>query len=98
MITVQEGRAAPRTRPSILCWFEELCPDLATQKLKGDWPLVKRKKTSIFKSYNAKPETLLDKTTRIAMEMVDDETVQRQAKNTRLRKARLEREANTPPE
>lgn len=39
----------------------------------------------------------MDKTTRIARKMVYDEAEQRQVKIARLRKARLEREANTQP-
>ncbi len=38
----------------------------------------------------------MDKTTRIARKMVEEEADQRQAKNDRLRTARLEREAKTP--
>jgi len=38
----------------------------------------------------------MDKTTRIVREMVEEEAEQRQVKIDRLRKARLEREANTP--
>ncbi len=60
--------------------------------------MAKLTKTSIFKSYDTKPETPLDKTTRVARKMVDDDAEQRQAKITRLRNARLEREANTPRE
>mgnify|MGYP000592622692 FL=1 len=60
--------------------------------------MAKLTKVSVFKAYDSKPETAMDKTTRIARKMVDDEAEQRQAKMTRLRNARLEREANTPPE
>ena len=54
-------------------------------------------KSDLFKVYNSKPETAMDKTTRVVRQMVDEETEQRDAKNSRLRNARLEREANTPP-
>lgn len=40
----------------------------------------------------------MDKTTRVVRQMVDEEAEQRLAKMTRLRNARLEREANTTPE
>jgi hypothetical protein len=40
----------------------------------------------------------MDKTTRIVKGMVDEEAEKRQAKITRLRNARLEREASTPTE
>jgi hypothetical protein len=55
-------------------------------------------KKNLFKTYDSKPETALDKTTRIVRKMVDEDAEERQAKITRLRNARLEREANTPPE
>ncbi|MDO6729206.1 hypothetical protein Q4577_04195 [Marinovum sp. 2_MG-2023] len=38
----------------------------------------------------------MEKTTRVVRQMVDEEAEQRHAKNSRLRNARLEREANTP--
>lgn len=40
-------------------------------------------------------ETLLEKTTRAAKEIIDDQTEQRDRKTERLREARLEREAGT---
>jgi len=55
-------------------------------------------KKSIVKAYASKPETAMDKTTRIVKGMVDEEAEKRQAKITRLRNARLEREASTPTE
>lgn len=60
--------------------------------------MTKLTKNNLFKMYDAKPETAMDKTTRVVRQMVEEETEQRQAKNSRLRIARLEREANTPPE
>lgn len=48
--------------------------------------------------YDAKPETALDKTTRIVRQIIGEERAQRDAKNSRLRSARLEKEANTPLE
>lgn len=60
--------------------------------------MVKLKKEFVFKSYDSKPETQMDKTTRVVRKMVDEDAEQRQAKITRLRNARLEREAHTPPE
>ncbi len=60
--------------------------------------MAKLTKASVFKANESKPETPMDKTTRIARKLVDDEAEQRQAKMNRLRSARLEREANTPPQ
>jgi hypothetical protein len=59
--------------------------------------MTKLTKNTLFKVYDSKPETPLDKTTRVVRQMVDEETEKRDAKNSRLRNARLEREANTPP-
>ena len=59
--------------------------------------MTKLTKNSLFKVYDSKPETPMDKTTRVVRQMVDEETEKRDAKNSRLRNARLEREANTPP-
>ena len=60
--------------------------------------MVKLNKTTAFKSYDSKPETQMDKTTRIVREMMEVDAEQRTAKRERLRNARLEREAYTPPE
>lgn len=59
--------------------------------------MTKLTKNNLFKVYDTKPETPMDKTTRVVRQMVDEETEKRDAKNFRLRNARLEREANTPP-
>ncbi|MFQ6551901.1 hypothetical protein AAD018_006080 [Aestuariibius insulae] len=59
--------------------------------------MTKLEKNNAFKVYDSKSETPMDKTTRVVRQMVDEETEQRQAKNSRLRNARLGREANTPP-
>ncbi len=56
------------------------------------------KKPNGAKAYVPKPETAMDKTTRVVRGMIDEEEKQRQVKITRLRKARLEREASAPPE
>lgn len=58
--------------------------------------MAKLTKTSAFKTHDAKPETPMEKTTRIVKEMVDEAADLRQVKISRLRNARLEREANTP--
>ena len=58
--------------------------------------MAKLTKSSVFKAYGCDVETPLDKTTRVVRKMVEEEAAQRQAKNDRLRNARLEREANTP--
>ncbi len=60
--------------------------------------MAKFTKNNLFNVYDSKPETPMDKTTRVVRQMVDEETEQRQAKNSRLRNARLEREASTPPD
>jgi hypothetical protein len=60
--------------------------------------MVKLTKTDVFKTYDSKPETPMDKTTRVVRKMVDEDAEKRQVKISRLRNARLEREANTPPE
>jgi len=60
--------------------------------------MAKIKKSSLFKAYDSKPETPMEKTTRVVRKMVDEDAEKRQAKITRLRNARLEREANTPLE
>lgn len=60
--------------------------------------MAKLTKTNAFKAYDPKPETPMDKTTRLVREMADEDAEKRQAQITRLRNARLERDANTPPE
>jgi len=60
--------------------------------------MAKLTKTNVFKAYDSKPETPMDKTTRVVRKMVDEDAEKRQVKISRLRNARLEREANTPPE
>ena len=58
--------------------------------------MAKLTKTSVFT--NAKPikETQMDKTTRAVKEITDEETEKRQVRTSRLRQARLEREAGAP--
>ena len=58
--------------------------------------MAKLTKTSVFKAQGPGAETPMDKTTRIVRKMADEEAEERQAKNDRLRKARLERAAITP--
>ncbi|WP_299293142.1 hypothetical protein [uncultured Tateyamaria sp.] len=58
--------------------------------------MAKLTKASVFKAQGPSAETPMDKTTRIVRKMVEEEAEQRETKNNRLRKARLEREANTP--
>ncbi|MEE4188111.1 MAG: hypothetical protein V2I76_06655 [Roseobacter sp.] len=53
---------------------------------------------SVFKTSKPVAETPMDKTTRIVREITEEEAAQRQVKMARLRKARLERDANTPRE
>ena len=54
--------------------------------------------TTLFKASTPRAETLMDKTTRAATEILNEEKKQRKTKTERLRKARLEREAGTPVE
>ncbi len=60
--------------------------------------MAKLTKTDVFKAYDSKPETPMEKTTRVVRKIVDEDAEKRQDKITRLRNARLEREANTPQE
>lgn len=56
--------------------------------------MAKLTKTTLFKETKPQAETLIDKISRAAMEIIDDETEQRQTKTDRLRKARLARDAS----
>ncbi len=58
--------------------------------------MAKPRKPDVFNAQVPRAETPMDKTTRIVRKIVDEEAEQRQAKNDRLRKARLEREATMP--
>lgn len=58
--------------------------------------MSKLTKDTIFKTSKSVAETNLDKTTRIVREITEDEAEKRQIKTTRLRTARLERQASTP--
>lgn len=60
--------------------------------------MAKLTKKNVFKAYDSKPETAMDKTTRVVRQMVDEKAEQRQAKITRLRNTRLEREASMASE
>lgn len=55
--------------------------------------MAKLTKETLFKQPATRAETLLDKTTRAAKEIIDGENEERTSKTMRLRKARLEREA-----
>jgi len=57
--------------------------------------MAKLSKHLLFNADKPSAETLIDRTTRAAREIVEDEAAQRELKTARLRKARLEREANT---
>ncbi|PLS20923.1 hypothetical protein [Neptunicoccus cionae] len=59
--------------------------------------MAKLIKMNVFKAHSPNVETPLDKTTRIVRAIVEEEAEQRQAKNDRLRKARLKQEANLQP-
>jgi len=47
---------------------------------------------TLFKTVAPRAHTLMDKISHVAMEIVNDETKQRETKTQRLRKTRLERE------
>ena len=55
--------------------------------------MAKLTKETLFKQPATRAETVLDKTTRAAKEIIDGENEERTSKTMRLRKARLEREA-----
>lgn len=56
--------------------------------------MVQTKEATVFKAPARRAETLMDKISRAAMEIVDEESKEREIKTLRLRKARLEREEN----
>lgn len=57
--------------------------------------MTKRSKESVFKKNSIpKSETQLERTTRVAREMVSEEAEKRLDKISRLRRTRLEREAS----
>ncbi|MBD3663716.1 hypothetical protein H9Q16_07265 [Sulfitobacter sp. TSTF-M16] len=89
-------RALSKTQADIWHWFDRRRSNLPRHHQQGEYQLAKLTKTSVFKTQYPKAETPLDKTTRIVRKMAEEEAEQRQAKNDRLRNARLEREANTP--
>lgn len=55
--------------------------------------MARRTKDTLFDQPATRAETLLDKTTRAANEIIKDDKEERETKTMRLRKARLEREA-----
>lgn len=57
--------------------------------------MAKLTKLTAFKAHVPKPETAMDKTTRIVKKIADEEAEKRLVKMNRLRSARLERSANT---
>ncbi|MFZ7089930.1 hypothetical protein [Primorskyibacter sp. 2E233] len=58
--------------------------------------MTKLTKTTLFKDPKPRAETVMDKTTRVVREILQEETKERDTRTMRLRKARLEREAGTP--
>lgn len=60
--------------------------------------MAKPTKNTLFKAYPPRAETLMDKTTRAAREILEEQSTLLEAKTARLRKARLEREAKRPIE
>jgi len=54
--------------------------------------MVHPTRRTLFKTVAPRAQTLMDKISRAAMEIVNDETKQREIKTQRLRKTRLERE------
>lgn len=60
--------------------------------------MARSTKETLLGHSDSKSDSLIDKTTRLAWEIVDAETREREERSARLRKTRLEREAATPPE
>ncbi|MGI3186553.1 hypothetical protein [Nioella aestuarii] len=58
--------------------------------------MARQAKTSLFNTPGPRAETPMDKTTRAVRQILDDEAEKRSTKTSKLRKARLEREAATP--
>ena len=58
--------------------------------------MTKLTKTPVFTAAGPVKETQMEKTTRAAKEITDDETEKRQVKTSRLRQARHDREAGVP--
>ncbi len=58
--------------------------------------MAKLTKATLFKPAKSGPESVMDKTSRVVREIQDEETNAREARTSRLRKARLERENGKP--
>ena len=58
--------------------------------------MAKHTKITLFKDIAPRAETRMDKISRAAKGIIDNETKNREDKTARLRKARLEREASAP--
>ena len=58
--------------------------------------MAKLTKTNIFPTSKLRAETPMDKTTRAVKEIIEGDTENREIKTARLRKARLQSEANSP--
>lgn len=58
--------------------------------------MARSTKETLLGRPNVTSGSLIDKTTRLAWEIVDAETREREERTARLRKTRLEREAATP--
>lgn len=58
--------------------------------------MAKLTKDTLFKAAKPRAETLIDRTTRAAKQILEDEAEQRERKTARLRKARLERTGDLP--
>ena len=56
--------------------------------------MAKLTKTTLFTTPAPRAETPMDRTTRAATEIIDDETERRESKTARLRKARLDQAAS----
>src|SRR6056297_1421480 len=62
----------------------------------GETKMAKLTKATLFKPAKSGPESVMDKTSRVVREIQDEETNAREARTSRLRKARLERENGKP--
>jgi hypothetical protein len=58
--------------------------------------MAKLKRSNVFTTSKPRPETQMDKTTRVVKQILDGEKEHRQIKTARLREARLERKASRP--
>ena len=91
---LQDNRNTTKTRQKHCSALKGLTRTYWPEATKGILPLANSKKTSVTKVQHSKPETLMDKTTRIVRKMANDDAEQRQDKTIRLRKAPRKRSSH----